>query len=68
MFKRVSADNLAERAPAVCSKLHTVRTARQPIFYVLRAGCVWRYCPHGYPPWQTAYVTFRQWRLKGVWQ
>jgi putative transposase len=38
------------------------------IFYVLRTGCAWRYLPREYPPWQTAYTTFRQWRLHGVWQ
>ena len=38
------------------------------IFYVLRTGCAWRYLPREYPPWQTAYTIFRQWRLHGVWQ
>jgi putative transposase len=38
------------------------------LFYVLRTGCAWRYLPREYPPWQTAYTTFRQWRLHGVWQ
>ena len=38
------------------------------LFYVLRTGCAWRYLPREYPPWQTAYTTFRQWRLRGVWQ
>jgi putative transposase len=38
------------------------------MFYVLRTGCPWRYLPREYPPWQTTYTTFRQWRLHGVWQ
>jgi putative transposase len=38
------------------------------LFYVLRTGCAWRYLPREYPPWQTAYTLFRQWRLHGVWQ
>jgi putative transposase len=38
------------------------------IFYVLRTGCAWRYLPREYPPWQTAYTTFRRWRLHGVWR
>jgi transposase len=38
------------------------------LFYVLRTGCAWRYLPREYPLWQTAYTTFRQWRLHGVWQ
>jgi transposase len=33
------------------------------LFYILRTGCAWRYLPREYPPWQTAYTTFRQWRL-----
>src|SRR5262245_50325771 len=33
------------------------------LFYVLRTGCAWRYLPREYPPWQTAYTTWRQWRL-----
>jgi putative transposase len=37
------------------------------IFYVRRTGCAWRDLPREYPPWQTAYTTFRQWRLHGVW-
>jgi Putative transposase of IS4/5 family (DUF4096) len=38
------------------------------LFYLLRTGCAWRYLPREYPPWQTTYTTFRQWRLQGVWQ
>ena len=38
------------------------------LFYVLRTGCAWRYLPREYPPWPTTYTTFRQWRLRGVWQ
>src|ERR1043166_7931785 len=38
------------------------------LFYVLRPGCAGRYLPREYPPWQTAYTTFRQWRLHGVCQ
>lgn len=35
------------------------------LFYVLRTGCAWRSLPREYPPWQTAYTTFCQWRLQG---
>src|SRR5918999_3442287 len=37
-------------------------------FSVLRTGCARRDLPREYPPWQTTYTTFRQWRLHGVWQ
>jgi transposase len=45
----------------------SLRLLVNAIFYVLRTGCAWRYLPREYPPWQTTYTTFRQWRLDGVW-
>lgn len=38
------------------------------IFYHLRAGGAWRMMPHDFPPWQTVYGLFRDWRLAGVWE
>jgi putative transposase len=38
------------------------------IFYILRAGCAWRMLPHDFPPWQTVYHYFRQWRQDGTWE
>lgn len=35
--------------------------------YTLRTGCQWRLLPHDFPPWQTVYDYFRQWRNDGVW-
>lgn len=35
---------------------------------VLRGGIAWRAMPHKYPPWQTVYHYFRQWRLDGTWE
>jgi putative transposase len=37
------------------------------LFYQLRAGGAWRMIPHDFPPWQTVYHHFREWRLSGVW-
>lgn len=37
------------------------------ILYILRNGGVWRALPHDYPPWQTVYYHFRQWRKDGLW-
>jgi putative transposase len=45
-----------------------MRMALNAIFYVVRGGIAWRYLPREYPPWQTVYRYFRQWRLEGVWQ
>src|SRR2546421_808303 len=57
-------------APARCGRPRSwpLRLLVNAIFYVLRTGCAWRYLPREYPPWQTTYTTFRQWRLHGVWQ
>jgi putative transposase len=46
----------------------SLRLLVNALFYVLRTGCAWRYLPREYPPWLTAYTTFRQWRRQGVWQ
>jgi putative transposase len=45
-----------------------LRLLSNALCYVLRTGGAWRYFPREYPPWQTAYTTWRQWRLHGVWQ
>ena len=38
------------------------------IFYLLRSGCAWRLLPHDFPPWQTVYTYFRQWKKDGTWK
>jgi putative transposase len=38
------------------------------IFYLLRSGCAWRLLPHDFPPWQTVYTHFRQWKKDGTWK
>jgi putative transposase len=45
-----------------------MRLLLNAIFYVDRTGCAWRYLPREYPPWETVYGYFRQWRISGVWQ
>ena len=45
-----------------------MREVLNGIFYVLRSGCAWRMLPHNFPPWQTVYHYFRQWRGNGVWE
>lgn len=45
-----------------------MRLVLNAIFYVVRTGCAWRYMPREYPPWQTVYGYFRQWRTDGTWQ
>ena len=45
-----------------------MRLVLNAIFYVVRTGCARRYMPREYPPWQTVYGYFRQWRTDGTWQ
>lgn len=37
------------------------------IFYVLLEGVRWRALPGEFPPWQTVYTYFRNWRKDGTW-
>lgn len=37
------------------------------IFYVVRSGEAWRLLPHDFPPWQTVYGYYWQWRNRGLW-
>ena len=38
------------------------------LFYLLRTGCQWRNLPHEFPPWQTVYTYFRNWKREGHWK
>jgi putative transposase len=38
------------------------------IFYLLRAGCAWRYLPHDFPKWKSVYHYFWLWRKAGLWR
>jgi transposase len=46
-------------------RTHSLRRILDAIFYVLRTGCVWRYLPCNFPPWQTVFYHFRRFRLQG---
>jgi putative transposase len=49
-------------------RLHSLREILNAIFYILRAGCVWRLLPHDLPPWKTVYHYFRLWCKDGTWE
>jgi putative transposase len=49
-------------------RVHPLREILDAIFYAIRSGCAWRLLPHEFPPWQTTYHYFRQWRLDGTWE
>lgn len=38
------------------------------ILYIVVSGAQWRLLPREFPPWQTVYHYFRQWRTDGTWQ
>jgi len=37
------------------------------LFYILVEGVRWRALPGDFPPWQTVYTYFRNWRKDGTW-
>lgn len=43
-----------------------MREVVNALFYLLRSGCSWRMLPHEFPPWQTVYSYFAQWRNDGT--
>jgi putative transposase len=47
-------------------RTHPLRRILDAIFYVLRTGCPWRYLPSNFPPWQTVFYHFRQFRRKNT--
>jgi transposase len=46
----------------------TRREIVNAILYVLRTGCAWHLLPHDFPPYQTVFYYFRQWRRSGLWE
>lgn len=45
-----------------------MRRTVDAIFYLIRTGCAWRYLPPDFPPWQTVYGYFREWKTTGLWE
>ena len=45
-----------------------MRLTINAIFYINRTGSQRRYLPREYPPWQTVYGYFRDWRIAGIWE
>ena len=45
---------------------HPFRDIVDAILYIDRSGCSWRQLPVDFPPWQTVYGWFRQWKARGV--
>ena len=45
---------------------HSLRIIWNAIFYITKAGCQWRMLPKDYPPWQTVYYHFSNWKRNGL--
>jgi putative transposase len=43
-----------------------VRRCVDGILYLVRTGCQWRQLPHDFPPWETVYRYFTDWRKCGA--
>lgn len=45
---------------------HSLRVIWNVIFYITATGCQWRMLPNDYPPWQTVYYHFSNWKKNGL--
>ena len=43
---------------------YPLRRVADALFYGLKTGCPWRMLPVEFPPWQTVYQQFRNWRMR----
>ncbi len=46
---------------------HSLRTVVNAIFWINNTGSQWRNMESKYPPWQSVYYHFRQFKLRGIW-
>ena len=44
------------------------RAVLSAIFYVAKTGCQWRQLPKGFPPWQTVFGYYTEWRRRGFYR
>ena len=44
------------------------RAILDALFYLIRAGCPWRYLPKDFPPFTTVQNRFYAWRDSGLWE
>jgi putative transposase len=54
--------------PILQPSKYSRREILNALFYVNRTGCQWRMLPHDFPPWESVYGYFYQWRKDGTWQ
>lgn len=59
---------IPEEKPGGRPRTVDMREIMNGIFYINRGGCGWRMMPHEYPPWQTVYGYYNDWRKDGTWE
>ena len=47
---------------------HSLRTIINAIFWINSTGCQWRNLDSKYPPWETVFYHFSQFKFKGIWE
>ncbi len=58
---------LPKAKPTGRPRKHSLRHIMDAIFYLLQSGCQWDMLPKDFPPWQSVYRYFRDWRKDGTW-
>jgi transposase len=53
--------------PGGHKEVHAKREIVNAMLYLLRSGCQWRMLPHDFPPWQSIYNYYLEWRDNGLW-
>jgi putative transposase len=59
-------NSIPQARPGGRSRTTCMRKVFNAILYLNRTGCAWRYLPKEFPPWQTVYGYYSQWKLSGV--
>lgn len=60
-------DMISEPKPGGRKREVDMWSVLNAIFYILLEGVRWRALPGEFPPWQTVYTYFRNWRKDGTW-
>lgn len=47
---------------------HSLRTILNAIFFINNTGVQWRNLDSKYPPWETVFYHFTQFKLRGIWE
>jgi putative transposase len=59
---------LPNAKPGGRPRKYDIRDVMNALLYQARTGCQWRYLPPTFPPWQTVYTYFRNWKQDGTWE